>query len=58
MQSEFVACECCPHILVEDLQRDKLLRDVWDLCPDSGCLYQLCERCVKTPLPAAFVTET
>lgn len=40
------ACECCPHILDRDLDRDKFLRDVWDMCPVSGCLWRCCIYCL------------
>ena len=39
------ACECCRHILNEDLERDALLREVWEYCPDSGCLFEMCAIC-------------
>jgi hypothetical protein len=39
------ACKCCPHAKLSDIERDELLRDVWDNCPDSGCLWQMCPLC-------------
>jgi hypothetical protein len=42
---EHPACACCPHTELSDLERDRLARDVWDMCPDSGCLRELCDEC-------------
>ena len=39
------ACDCCPHILNEELERDELLLEVWECCPDSNCLWEMCAEC-------------
>jgi len=42
---EHPACECCPHTELSELERDELAREVWDMCPASGCLRQFCRFC-------------
>jgi len=42
---EHPACQCCPHTEMSDLERDQLAREVWDMCPDSGCLREFCRFC-------------
>ena len=42
---EHPACQCCPHTEMSDLERDRLAREVWDGCPDTGCLWSLCTDC-------------
>jgi hypothetical protein len=42
---EHPACDCCPHTELSDLERDRLAREVWDGCPDSGCLREFCRFC-------------
>jgi hypothetical protein len=39
------ACTCCPHTEMSDLERDRLAREVWDGCPETGCLQGLCDEC-------------
>jgi hypothetical protein len=39
------ACECCPHTTQGEMQQDRLLRDAWERCPESGCLVTICPRC-------------
>jgi hypothetical protein len=44
---EHPACDCCPHTELPDLERDRLTREVWDRCPDYGCLRDVCETCQR-----------
>jgi hypothetical protein len=44
-QANNPACDCCPHTELSDLERDALMRDVWEACPDSGCVESLCPSC-------------
>lgn len=41
------ACDCCPHTKLSDLERDRLARDVWDGGPDSGCLRNFRDTCLR-----------
>ena len=42
---EHPACDCCPHTDLSDLERARLAREVWEGCPDSGCLWTFCRFC-------------
>lgn len=44
------ACDCCPHIEMSDMERDQLTREIWDGCPESGCMWQLCTTCRLRPV--------
>jgi hypothetical protein len=44
-QADNPACDCCPHTDLSALERDVLTHDVWDGCPDSGCLWRFCPTC-------------